>query len=94
MIKIFKNNDKEYFDYLRSNPKSFVFNYFQKSSTEYNKLHFSDCETLPKPWSDRKATSVTKVTSAEFFEIKKWIEKNIGIKDKDYSFCKICNPKY
>jgi len=93
MIKEFKNDDENYFVFLRKNPKAFVFNYFQSSSTEYNKLHGADCKFLPTPGSGKKATTVKKIVSDDYFELVEYLKK-LGMQlNKDFSFCRICTPQ-
>ena len=92
MIKVFKNDDRGYFDFIRKNPKAFVFNHFQYSSTEYNKLHKANCQFLPTPESGRKATTVRKVVSEDYFELVEYLKK-LGMQlNSDFSFCQVCAP--
>jgi len=93
MIKQFKNDDKGYFNFIRKHPEAFVFNHFQQSSTEYNKLHRASCQFLPTLGSGRKATTVRKIVSDDYFELVKYLEK-IGMKfNRDFSLCKNCAPQ-
>ena len=92
LVKIFKDNDKDYYEFIKKHHRSFVFNYFQSSSIENNKFHRAYCESLPNPWSGKKTTTVKKVVSGNYFELVRWMNENIGIENKDYSKCQNCNP--
>lgn len=69
LVKIFKDNDKDYYEFIKKHSRSFTFNYFQSSSIENNKLHRACCESLLNPWSGKKATTVKKVVSVDCFEL-------------------------
>jgi hypothetical protein len=93
MIKQFKDDDEGYFNFIRKHPEAFVFNYFQRSSTEYNKLHRANCQFLPTIENGKKATTVRKIVSNDYFELIKYLEK-LGMKlNRDFSFCRICAPQ-
>ena len=94
MIKIFKDDDEGYFDFVKNHPKAFVFNYFQRSSTEYNKIHKAECQWLPTPGCGKKATTVRKVVSDDYFELINWLKEGFRgmFLNKDYSLCQFCSP--
>lgn len=94
-LTIFSDKEKEYRNWLDSNPSGYVLSTTKDISVEYMSLHRSTCQTISQYMSSMAKDAFTgkkyiKVCSSSPDELSKWISRNGG---KGFTkFCSKCNP--
>ena len=92
---IFENKEKQYQDWLRSNPDGYVLNTTKNISVEYMPLHCSACLKISKYMINMAKDAFTgqqyiKICSTNPEELFKWIRQKGG---KGFTkLCSTCNP--
>ena len=92
MITLFKSNDLGYENWLRGNPRSYVFNDFRGMNNAFKTLHINGCKLLHSPGSVLRGTSTLKVCSNDLNELIDWLNENRGVEGEGYFPCEICRP--
>ena len=89
-MKIFRDNDRAYLDWIQENENGFVVNTFRNPSRRCLVLHRATCWTIRTPartnWT---TTQYIKICSPSEEELQRWARENLG---GDLKPCEICKP--
>jgi hypothetical protein len=91
-MRIFKDNDAGYLDWIDSHQRGFVVNTFPRPDPRYLILHRANCLTIRgKPargdrWTTRQ---LIKACSEPGADLRQWARQNVG---GDLHLCGLCLP--
>lgn len=88
MIVVFRNDERAYVDWLRSNPDGYVFNLFGGSDPNLNVLHRASCSVLHRIADAGRRTVVPKLCCRSYLELVEDLTRDLGA--EGWQQCAVC----